>query len=673
MKTALLFGVHGHQPSGNFDRVIVEAHAKCYRPFFETLYRHPAFHYSVHLSGWLLEVLLERFPEDTGRLKEMVARGQAEIFSSGHFEPVLSVIPMRDRIGQLEMNASLIEREFAARPRGAWLTERVWEANVVPALHASGIRYVTVDDYHFLCAGKSPQELDGHYTTEEDGEPLDLFPISEALRYRLPFSPAAEAVAYLEGLAAAGHRAAIYFDDIEKFGIWPETWEWVYEKRWLEEFIERALASEHLATMTYAEFHAREPARGPVYLPTTSYAEMNEWTLPANRAEEYDALLEREQASGTLAATRPFLRGGIWRNFFTLYAESNWMHKRMLGLSRRLAQAPADFASAELRRKLYAAQANDAYWHGLFGGLYLPHLRRAVWRNMIELEAALDARIPRPPIARGDVDLDGVTELQFCNRTLQVAVRLDGHAAALELVSYPLAHNFADSLRRYPQAYFARHMEPRNDAPQPGGIASAHDRAGAKHSVTAGDLAPDTRPRNVMIDSRVLPDGTRDPVDRYRLDAPDTERPEARFAASGTGWRIEKRLGLEHRRLVARYRFFGDVPARLEIELNIAMPSCDGFGGRYVLENGEMPCGFGQALDLERCNRLALDDRELGGGLALATSAPVAVRARPHHTVSRSEAGIEKIMQSACVTLCWTIETPGAKLEIVLEPYPDSA
>lgn len=672
MKTALLFGVHGHQPVGNFERVILEAHEKCYRPFLDTLYRYPAFRYSVHLSGWLLETLLERFPGDMMRLKEMVARGQAELFSSGHFEPVLSVIPLRDRIGQLEANAKFIEREFGTRPRGAWLTERVWEANVVPALRANGIRYVTVDDYHFLCVGKTLEELDGHYTTEEDGEPLDLFPISEALRYRLPFSTAAEAVAYLEGLAAAGRRAAIYFDDIEKFGIWPETWEWVYEKRWLEEFIQRVLASELLATMSYGEFHAREPSLGTVYLPTTSYAEMNEWTLPANRAEEYVALLEREKESGTLAVSKPFLRGGIWRNFFTLYPESNWMHKRMLGLSRRLAEAPTDAASEALRRKLYAAQSNDAYWHGLFGGLYLPHLRRAVWRNMIELEAALDAYAPRAPVARGDFDLDGVTELLFCNRKLQFSVKLDGHASVLEIVSYPLAHNFADNLRRYPQAYFTTFMETRGDPPKASGIASAHDRVGVKHRLTAEDLQPDARPRNVLMDFRLLPDGARVAVDRYLLEALESERLEAYFVASGTGWHLEKWIRLERHRLVVRYRYSGDMPARCETELNFAMPSCDGFGGRYVLENGDIPCGFGQMLDLERCNQLALDDRELRGGLILTTSATVAMRARPHHTVSRSEAGLEKIMQSACVTLCWTIGTPGSELEVMLEPYADS-
>ena len=104
----------------------------------------------------------------------------------------------------------------------------------MPALAETGIGYVTVDDYHFFCTGKAADELDGFFSTEEDGTRLDLFPISEALRYRLPFSPAHEVIGYLEGLADEGHAAAIYFDDIEKFGIWPETYDWVYEPRLAE-------------------------------------------------------------------------------------------------------------------------------------------------------------------------------------------------------------------------------------------------------------------------------------------------------------------------------------------------------------------------------------------------------------------------------------------------------
>jgi len=270
MTISLLFGVHAHQPVGNFPAVIDDAHIRSYGMFLRVMERYPEFRFSVHFSGWLLDVLFERFPDDMARLSAMTRRGQVEWFGSGDCEPVLAAIPHRDRVTQIATLSDKIERRFGMRPSGAWLTERVWESSVVTSLVATGIRYVAVDDYHFLCAGEDQARLDSFFSTDEDGRRLDLFPISEAARYRLPFSPAAEAVAWLEDLARRGHRASIYFDDIEKFGIWPETYEWVFEKGWLTQFVEGVLASPLIRTETYADYHAREKTRGIVYLPTTS-------------------------------------------------------------------------------------------------------------------------------------------------------------------------------------------------------------------------------------------------------------------------------------------------------------------------------------------------------------------------------------------------------------------
>lgn len=179
-----------------------------------------------------------------------------------------------------------------------------------------------VDDYHFICAGKRKTELDGFFTTEEDRHSLDLFPISEALRYRLPFSPAQEAIAYIESLtdqATTGRQpAAVYFDDIEKFGIWPETYQWVYERGWLEQFIQGVLASPRIRMQHYRDYHASEKTRGILYLPTTSYIEMNEWTLPAEPAHTYADLVQQAKAAGWYEPNKSFLRGGIWKNFFAL-------------------------------------------------------------------------------------------------------------------------------------------------------------------------------------------------------------------------------------------------------------------------------------------------------------------------------------------------------------------
>ena len=675
---SLLLGVHAHQPVGNFSSVLEEAHARCYRPFLRTLHRYPQFRFAAHFSGWLLDWLMAHHPQDMALLKEMVARGQVELFGAGDCEPVLASIPQRDRIGQLNALTDKLQRRFGARVEGAWLTERVYIPTVVPALADCGMKYVTVDDYHFLCTGKAADELDGFYTTEEDGRTIDLFPISEQLRYRLPFSPAAEAVAYLESLAREGHQAAVYFDDIEKFGIWPETYAWVYEKGWLEQFIEGVLASGLIRTETYSAFHARSTTRGIIYLPTTSYIEMNEWTLPARAAAVYDELVEREKREGRYERTKPFVRGGIWKNFFMRYPESNWMHKRMLALSGRLAALPpategnssGSGRTAALTEHLYRAQANDAYWHGLFGGLYLPHLRREVYSNLVRLEAALDAVAPRPPLAVGDPDFDGVRELFLVNADVQAVVKLDAHAALCELDAYGLAHNFGDVLTQRAEHYYHK----LDAAPEAGnelaGIASAHDRVAFKNVIVPADVAPDARPRRLFADAWHRLDGeTAWP--QYAAAAFKAPLMSAVFTAPLDGGEVTKTITLAGRTLQVAYRLRNVPGGRFSVEINLAMPSCDGYSGRYVLADGSIPCGFGQALDLAVSQRLTLDDRVLGGGLVISASRPMDTKARPHYTVSQSEAGFEKIMQAACITLSWPIDAVSQELTISLEILAD--
>jgi len=663
---SLLLGVHAHQPVGNFSAVLEEAHARCYGPFLHTLHRYPEFRFAAHFSGWLLDRLLDKYPQDMALLGEMVARGQAELFGGGDCEPVLAAIPQRDRIGQVNALTEKLSRHFGARVEGVWLTERVYIPTVVPALADCGMKYVTVDDYHFLCVGKEAAELDGFHTTEEDGRSIDLFAISEQLRYRLPFSPAAEAVAYLESLARDGHRAAVYFDDIEKFGIWPETHEWVYGKRWLEQFIEGVLASPLIRTETYSDFHARSTTGGIIYLPTTSYIEMNEWTLPARAAAVYDDLVGREKRAGRYEESKPFVRGGIWKNFFMRYPEANWMHKRMLVLSGRLAALPpgADrtaLTEHPLTEHLYRAQANDAYWHGLFGGLYLPHLRREVYSNLLTLEAALDALAPRPPLAVSDPDFDGVRELFLSNADAQAVVKIDAHAALCEFDAYGLSHNFGDVLTQRTEHYYRKLNVGLEAAPEPAhagdGIASPHDRVAFKDAAGLADMsyAPDARPRRLFADAWHRLDGQ---TAWPHYTAAEFKAPlmRAAFAAPLDGGEVAKTIALAGRTLQVGYRLSNVPGGRFSVQLNLAMPSCDGYSGRYILADGSVPCGFGQELILADAVQLTLDDRFLGGGLRLTASRPLDIEARPHFTVSQSEAGFEKIMQAVCLTLSWPID-----------------
>jgi 4-alpha-glucanotransferase len=671
-RVALLLGVHAHQPVGNFDFVMDDAHHRCYAPFLRTLHGYPEFKFTVHFSGWLLDYLIQHFPKDMALLETMVARGQVELFGAGDTEPVLAVIPNRDRIGQVRTLSDKLEKKLGARPRGAWLTERVWEATVVPALADAGIDYVTVDDYHFLCTGKQAAELTGFYTTEEDGRRLDLFPIAEALRYRLPFSPAAEAVSYIESLAQTDHQAAaVYFDDIEKFGIWPETYEWVYEKGWLAQFIEGVLASDVIVTSRYDAYHAAAKTRGVVYLPTTSYIEMNEWTLPANAANTYGDLMHEAKAQGRFEQHKAFLRGGMWKNFLSRYPESNWMHKRMLGLSARFHALPKLAQTTELRELLYEAQANDAYWHGLFGGLYLPHLRRAVYHAMVTLEARLDAVASRAPREQYDLDFDGQDELLLHNDQLQAIVRLDGSATVAEFDAYALRHNFGDSLARQAEHYHRKiHLGDAGHAHSGEGIASAHDRVTFKHDITPDDMRLDTSPRALFRDHWV--DAQRaDAAPPYPLDYQELESEglSAKFEAAVEVLKVDKSIAVQGASLVVAYRFSGGARGWFGTEINLAMPSCDGPAGRFV-HQGNIPGGFGAPLNVDDLTEIELSDDVLGGSVILRASRPVRLSAAPHFSVSQSEAGFEKIMQAVTLSLVWPLRRERDECVITLEVVP---
>lgn len=645
---AFLLGVHAHQPVGNFDFVLEEAYERCYGPFLRLMARYPDFPFALHVSGWLLDQWHRQHAEDMALLRTMVARGQVEMFTAGYAEPVLAAIPESDRVGQIARLSDDIQRQFGVRPTGSWLTERVWESSVVSSLHASGVRYVTVDDYHFLCAGKPQETLNGYYTTEEGGQRLDIFPIGEGLRYRIPFSPVHEVVGYLESLAREERLdAAVYFDDIEKFGVWPDTYEWVYEKGWLEQFLQAVLQSPIIQPMTYAQYHSQQSTRGPVYLPTTSYIEMNEWTLPADSARRFSQLVDKSRRDNHYDLDRPFIRGGIWRHFMMRYAEANHLHKRMLGLSQRFNALPAQDQTAERRDWLYLAQANDAYWHGLFGGLYLPHLRRALYQALLLLERDLDGQFPRQAVVIEDWDYDGYPETVIQNGVLQAHISGEGYAHLIELDYYPLTHNLVDTLTRKPEYYHDKILHREEESGASGGI-NPHERVSFKAGVSAQDLVFDGVRRGLFTDRDSL---SRDPLRYYpaQVQGPDYS---ATFACSSPQYpSLTKKISLLTHALMVTYRQDrGASWEGFEVELNLAMPSCDGPAGRW--EQGEQILGgLGQSLRLESFRQITLRDEVLGGQIILGCNIPCQLLAAPCHSISQSEAGFEKIMQAVTITL----------------------
>ncbi len=237
-KVQFIFGIHLHQPVGNFDWVFEDAFQKSYKPFIDTLKEYPSISLVIHISGPLLEWLEDNHPEYLDELAELVAKRNIEILSAGFYEPILAVIPDHDKLGQITKLNKYIKKRFNQEAKGIWLTERVWEPHLAKQISKAGINYLAVDDYHFLAAGKQINELDGYFTTDEQDARLAIFPISQKLRYAIPFQEPSATIDYLKSNASEdGNRVIVMADDAEKFGVWPGTYENCFgENKWLDRF-----------------------------------------------------------------------------------------------------------------------------------------------------------------------------------------------------------------------------------------------------------------------------------------------------------------------------------------------------------------------------------------------------------------------------------------------------
>src|SRR5580700_8632088 len=460
----LVLLIHAHQPVGNFGHVLERAYKDSYLPFIEHLEKHPGVHLGLHYSGPLLTWIEEHRPEYFVRLKKLVQAGQVELVGGGFYEPILISIPQEDQHEQITRLAAYLEKHFGRLPSGAWLAERVWEPQLPSVLATANVAYTLVDDIHFLSAGFEPEELFGPYIAEDRGKTVWLYPGQKALRYLIPFGKVEEVIAYLRdassrfpgGVAAMG-------DDMEKFGVWPGTYKHCYTDGWLNEFF-TALEknSDWLKVTTPGEYLVSHAPLGRADLPTASYTEMMEWVLPTRVRQRYHAVLKEFSARPEVLS---FFRGGSWRGFFRKYPESNLLHKKMLRVSARIAAAPSQHIGTkahedllQARDLLLKAQCNDAYWHGIFGGIYAPHLRTDPWRNLIRAEAIADRQTPGALAARVellDYDADGATELLFTGLDYQALLKPSDGGTIAALDFRPAAATLVNSILRRPESYHA--------------------------------------------------------------------------------------------------------------------------------------------------------------------------------------------------------------------------
>jgi len=648
-----LFAIHNHQPVGNlqFPSILKAAFADCYRPLLEGLAAHPGFRFALHFSGPLWEYMEKNERACWDLVGELARRGQVELLGGGFYEPILSLIPEDDRVGQIRMMNDYIAENFGQRPRGLWLTERVWEPDLPKPLAEAGIEYTLLDEEHFHYAGV--RDLATTYVTETEGRSLRVFPIDKTLRYYIPFHPLEDVEAYL-GKIRDGGGTAILGDDGEKFGVWPGTRKWVYEDGWLEKFL-TFVEDRGIRMMSFAEYLDTRPPAGRVYLPPASYEEMMEWVL---EPEEQAAL--RKLKASTPPEARRFLRGGFFRDFCRKYPEANHLHKRMVFVSGRVRAAGAP---GESLRDLYKGQCNDPYWHGVFGGLYLPHLREAAFHHLLEAEKSTPDPAGWEVV---DYDCDGRDELFFRDPAFGLLAKPSAGGALVEIDYRPWSRNLSDVLARRREAYHRAAAE--SPPAGEGSGKSIHELGKALPPEAAEVMRYDRHPRFSLLDHFFRPGTT--PEGFARIDygeQGDFVNGTFAFEAAGRALRLERRGGVwvgdervpvEVRKTVVSLN--GALRVTIEIENLSAKALALTYGSEWNL------LAFPHELELLGPAGASL----YGGALLFEPAEAGVVWSFPLRTLSQSEGGFDIIHQGYCLCPVWLLEWTGKgtqHLSIVLK------
>ncbi len=611
--------LRNHQPVGQLPWVMEGAWQNSYQPFLDTLQEFPDIKISLHFSGPLLDWLQKEKPQTISLLQILAARGQIEFLCGGYYEPIFVAWPREDAIAQIEKSRARLHELFGVSTPGLWLAERVWQPQLAHWLEDASVDYTLLDENLFESTGLLENERRGVFQITESN--LRVFPINEKLRELMPWREPQETIAYLRKAhhESGGEAHIIFADDGEKFGAWPNTFDLIFNKGWLRRFFQLLVKeADWLHLISPREYSQSQAQPRCIGLPGGSYQEMQQWS------------------------------DGDWLNFLDRYPESRDMKNEVLRVRAITLQNSA------ARDRVLRAQCNDAYWHGVFGGLYLKPLRQAVYSECAAALNIFDEENSELKNESSKVKIfnDG-DDCIIDNSILRIGARARGGQLYL-LMSLPARHNLLATLRRY-------------DEPS---------RAGCTPS-----CAPDWYGRGALLDHFFAEETALDDFQKgryreqgdfiseeWRLDSfwdNDSGAGVLAMRRAGGVWQgevfaplqIEKKIILapDSEELRVEYCLQNSGESDLSlwwgVEWNVALSGTELPERHYHADNDKQKCALTKAAQFEKVVAPIVADNWLGLWLKWDFSESVAMWHAPIETVSQTEGGTaeENVQQSALV------------------------
>ncbi|RLD35276.1 MAG: 4-alpha-glucanotransferase [Bacteroidetes bacterium] len=415
----LTFGTYNNEPIGSTNDQLEISYKNSYRPFLKLLYAYPKIKASLHYSGILLEWFNEKHPEIISLLNEMVKRSQIELIGGPFYNPILSIIPNKDRISQIEYLTTYIRKHFGKRPRGCWIPEKIWEPTLSSNIKNSGMEYTFLDEDLFKKAGVERNKLNKVYITEDQGKHIHVFPINKELS--MDFIEPENIIELL--------LKNSYNDDSQVFTIMIDGGEHIIgdllgKNGWFEKlFIILTEQSRKIQTINPGRYIRTLGAVKKIY-------------FPCSTNEMY------------------------FRQNFTRYIESNLLYSKMMYMNTLASQVKRDkVRKKNAREEILMSQCNAPYWHKDTPGIYDNNLRKTAYKHLINAEKSTREKgIFTTSLSKTDFDFDGEDEFLYQGQYINAYVHKKG-AVLFELDYLLTSWNYLDTMTRYREIYHLKEHE----------------------------------------------------------------------------------------------------------------------------------------------------------------------------------------------------------------------
>ncbi|GBU26717.1 alpha-amlyase [Treponema sp. R8-4-B8] len=409
-KIYLIIGSHAHVPSGSAESEFEYVYENKVRPFVSNLYRYSGIQAVLHYSGVLFYWIERTHPEFLMLIEDMITRKQIELLGGGFFEPSFPLIPLQDRIGQIELMTTYIRKHFGKRPIGCWLPQMAWEQHLAATLSTSDMSYTFLSQEQFVQAGIKGSGLFSPCISEDQGRLLTVFPVSLSVEEELAIKSFSQVFVDLKnkfdevcGKCESEKIISIFPDKVSSS---PEE---APDTAWNRFFEEISLSEQIVET-----------------------------TLPSKLLR-----IHKTFKKGSFPNSSAVRNNYSPRNFVIEHDESGGIYSKMIFTNVLINQLKGDKSrKLNAREELWQAQDSSLFSPG--GGHIRGELRKAAYSSLLRAEMmSRENGKFIPSLIQYDFDFDGVKEFIFQDALINCYIQPRG-ACIFELDYLPKEWNYLD-------------------------------------------------------------------------------------------------------------------------------------------------------------------------------------------------------------------------------------